>query len=674
MPTEQVRTSLHTVELNNRDTFNIPPLHEEGEGEALDLPKRLQAQGLKRMDTEIGILGLILAQLQSTHRTIENIERNTANYGGLSFTSALAAGPSFGTPPLVDGALKVYVVNINDLTTGRGPGGILEGLLGGIGRFFGGIFGGLFGGTISGVALPVLLLQIAKIVYSLSVQMAKIADTVERIINAVERIINRLGISGASFQKGPEKGKGGEKTGTAGGGSMSIDLIRALTRLFQTASGGPEVAGKGASSARTEGDQQWMSILKAVSGILTNMKSIIDGLIIVLPLLIGTLASLIGHFNAIKITILDLLQFMLYNIFLLRGVILVTVYDTIASVAQLAASIFKTVGTVVTEISTAIFKLVAELVMAALEVIRFFGTGLQQTVEKLMQWLVGPLSEVLTFLGDLRVFRVIVHIIQTIPSIIPALHELIYGKPLPQKEAEALQKAAQLSIPGPSTGVGLSSIYIPSTLNLAESLGKVSDFLVLQTQEQGRMGTALREMNKSFGKAQRGLEDIGKALNDETKKGEKGFTNVVEDRSKKLQAAMLTEPLLKTSKEVARRPETGLERIATEYENWLKGGGLTMVLGNITEYFRRTPITGPEAAKSLPGQIVTKTAEQEIRATVEIGEVIIEVEPSPVEPSSSTGPISQSFVEELLLRIQELQYERQMRGSRLGQGSPIAFS
>src|SRR5438093_6604404 len=107
-------------------------------------------------------MGLILTQLRYTRRAMEEVERSTARYGGAAFTAAFAAGPRFGEPPLQDGALMVYVVNINDLAPGTG-GGLLEGLLGGIGRLFGGLFGGLVGGTIGGVALPYMIYQVRRI-------------------------------------------------------------------------------------------------------------------------------------------------------------------------------------------------------------------------------------------------------------------------------------------------------------------------------------------------------------------------------------------------------------------------------------------------------------------------------------------------------------------------------
>src|SRR5574340_536087 len=109
-------------------------------------------------------IGLLLSQLRYARRTLEDIERSTARYGGVTFAVALAAGPRFGEPPLLNGALKVHVVNIDDLTVGRGAVGFFEGIFGGIGRFFGGLAGGFVGGIIGGVSLWVWVGKLQDIV------------------------------------------------------------------------------------------------------------------------------------------------------------------------------------------------------------------------------------------------------------------------------------------------------------------------------------------------------------------------------------------------------------------------------------------------------------------------------------------------------------------------------
>src|SRR5262245_58904469 len=90
--------------------------------------------------------GQLLMQLRYARRALEDVERSTARYTGGGFAAALQAGPHFGEPPLLDGALKVYVVNINDLTAGQQS--LVGNLLGGIGGLIGGIGGGFVGGFV----------------------------------------------------------------------------------------------------------------------------------------------------------------------------------------------------------------------------------------------------------------------------------------------------------------------------------------------------------------------------------------------------------------------------------------------------------------------------------------------------------------------------------------------
>ena len=52
-------------------------------------------------------IGLMLTQVRYARRALEDIERSTARYAGFAFASALSAGPAFGAPPMLDGALKV---------------------------------------------------------------------------------------------------------------------------------------------------------------------------------------------------------------------------------------------------------------------------------------------------------------------------------------------------------------------------------------------------------------------------------------------------------------------------------------------------------------------------------------------------------------------------------------
>ena len=106
-------------------------------------------------DQIVAQMGLLLSQVRYSRIALEHIERATTRYAGIALSIPGGGGAAaLGAPPLIDGALKVYVVNINDLTAGPGIGDMLAGVIGGAGRFLGGFAGGLAGGALSGVPFP----------------------------------------------------------------------------------------------------------------------------------------------------------------------------------------------------------------------------------------------------------------------------------------------------------------------------------------------------------------------------------------------------------------------------------------------------------------------------------------------------------------------------------------
>src|SRR5215467_1568400 len=168
------------------------------------------------MDELIHQIGLLLSQLRVARRAIEDIERSTARYNSFAFASALSAGAKFGEPPMFGGALKVWVVNINDLAPGAG-GGFLEQLLGGIGRFLGNFGGGAVGSIIASLALPDMIANIQK------------------IADSVERILIRLGVNMNDADKKKDKDDKSKKP--EGPGLLDTlagwkDVFNTFTALF----------------------------------------------------------------------------------------------------------------------------------------------------------------------------------------------------------------------------------------------------------------------------------------------------------------------------------------------------------------------------------------------------------------------------------------------------------
>lgn len=606
------------------------------------------------MDEEqelIGQIGLLLTQFRYARRALEDIERSTARYGSIDFTRALAAGTRFGAPPLLDGALKVHVVNLNDLTTGGGAGGFLENLLGGVGGFFGNFFSGLVGGTISSLNAPEMIGQ-----------MACIVDKLERIMNTVDQITKTIENIAKLFAE-PSRPK------QESSGNSTVDLLQKLTGLLRAAAGQPEAALPGGAGGR-EAEQAWMVELHMINDLLQSTSRLVDGLIIVLPLLFGTLISLIAHFDGIKLAILDLLEFALRNVFLLRGVILITIYDTLAGIATLVATLLGILKGMALSVVGSIFQIIDTVVSAAIEVFRFLAEGLQKTIDGLLKWAVEALGAVLNFIGETRVFRATVHIIQMIPLVVPALYQLIYGKPiaLSKEEGDWLREAAK-PLPAASGATVTGPVLLPAPPNLYLSSKDQTD-KIHQTVTDA-VNTLAKHIENGVGTLQKGASQISAELSKEAS-GATGLGEPFTQHLKELQeqAKPLAQSILQAQSQ-ARKGDatTGLEAIANAYEQWLSKGGLNLVLGNITEYFRHTPTSGPEAADSLLGRIlqaVLPGASEQPRATIDIEEVIIEIgEPQAAateQPGATRIAITDSFLSELTDRLSEWHQERAARG------------
>lgn len=620
------------------------------------------------MDPEeeiIGQLGLILTQLRFTRRALEDVERSTARYGNFTFAAALSSGARFGAPPLFEGALKVYIVNINDLAPGGSIGEFFQTLLGGVGRLFGGFFGGFIGGTISGVALPVILAEVLTI-----------AETIERIVSRIwpggqPAATPPGGQSAATPPPPPDS-----TSSTTAMLPQVTEAVQALTGLFQSASTGPESATATSNLPQTAAGQRWLAMLQAAEGALQGLARVLNGLVLMVPLLIGAFAMIINRIADIRLVIVEMLQFALRNVFLLRGVALVTIFDTVAAAARLGAAILSILGTAVERILQSIFNMVGQLLGATLELLRFLSQGLQDTINAVLPWLVDAIGAILTRLGNSFVFRVIVHVVQMLPGLIPPLYRLIRDKPLPWTERVGLRGAAGMaaSIPLPGGAAAAApSIALPQ-LDLAQTLAPPSRISAV-TDEVSRASSAVTgEVRNIFGAASGALSGIAQAMNNAAETGEQGFTRSLDSRLGTVRERSETLANALSAAQQAPRPQTGLERIATAYESWLSGGGLNDLLQNITERFQGTATSGADSARSIPGRIVTDAAADLARATVAIEAVTIELVPPPpvaTEPAAALTP-TMPRVDELVEAIMEHLHDLDMRGFRPGQGLPFA--
>jgi len=580
-------------------------------------------------------LGLLLTQTRFARRALEDIERATSTYATFAFTSVIAAGPRFGAPPLVDGALKVHVVNISDLAPGGGFGSFLEGLLGGVGRFVGNLAGGIVGGTISSVSLIAAL------------------PTIHNIAIRIERILQMLGI-GSPAKPGepppPETGRGAP----VGGPPLATQLesirtaVDSLTGLFLAAGGEPERAAQVSNLPSTPEGERWQRLADSTTVMLNALSRVVDGLIIAIPIALGAVASLISRLGDIRLAIAETLQFALRNALLLRGVVAVVVFDTLAMVARVAAGVVRTLVTTLDGILSAAFDTIREALLAVLQLGAVLGQAVKSTVDELLNWLVPTVDAILRNLADLRAFRVLTHVIRILPAILPPIFELKNDRPLPAPQLKALQRAAKLPFldalsPGPARKPGAVP---PAPLKPPPfpDIGKILTDEDLTNKATG----ALNRMEQVTADGLRIIKDTGEgglrslgtqldaAAASEARLSDANLAaqlTTVQEQSTALASKLIVGERV--------TPRTGLETIADAYERWLSGGGLNTLLGTITRHF-----TSEEGQAGIPRRIVEGSQDRP-RATVQIDEVIIEVEgsgfptltPEPGQGQPGSGPL-----------------------------------
>jgi hypothetical protein len=601
-------------------------------------------------DQIITQMGLLLTQVRFARRALEDIERSTAHYAGLA-VDLTSSGAAIGAPPLIEGALAVYLTNIGELTSGGG-GGFFEAIFGGIGRLLGGLVGGVVGGTIGALALPFDLVVVERIVRSVE----RIMPMVERIGLAFERImrmLRELGFLTPSPAKPPPAG--GEPTV-----SQLVRASDAMTRALDTAAQGPPAGAEAGGPAA-----QWLAMFR-------ELRGVVDGLILLVPIAVGAIAALIYRLPDIKQAIVGILIFAVENLLVLRGVLLVTIFDTIAAAASLASQLLGIVGVAIDRILVAIINAVSAGLAAAEAAIRFLGAGLKATVDALMGWLRDGLGNFLIFLGNTRVFRLIYHIIDILPLVLPALLRVVGHSP----EAAAEQAAAAVRAKGgtpadeaaeaaraiadyradiarlgaaasrafpaivgpPGAGVGgPPGTGIPAPFpNIADVALSSPAVATFRTALQDAARTIHTQSGAAFHAAQHAMGQIEGTARDALEQAP-FERRLAEDRSRvQADAQRLAQALQPAHDALAARPATGLlGKIAESYEQWLTTGGMTGLMQRITDHFERAPL--PERPeRSLLGRIVDSVTGERVRATVEIGELVVELGPP------GEGPVSHS--------------------------------
>lgn len=608
-------------------------------------------------DREIlGQLGLMLTQLGRARRALEDIERSTSRYAGLSFAPLLSSARAFGAPPLLAGALRVYVVNINDLAPGgTGIGAFFGNLLGGVGSFIGGLVGGVAGGFVGALALPDNLAELAKITKSM-----------EKIVGLLDAMDRRKGTG-----KQPDEGPGlsarlPELTALVRAFTALLppltELVRALADSLPRLVGPIEklyrLFTSGGDKAETKAAGPPIEWEKVLAGI----HRIVQGLTHLLPIAIGSLAFLLAHMRDAQRVITDLLGWALRLVFLLRGALLVVINDTLAAGARAGVEILAILGATVERVMSAVFVAFERALVIATSLLRALATGLGKTLTELLQWVVDNVFKVLTGLGQLKVFKLVVQVSGSASAFLSLLHELLTGKGLTISPAVVPPK---VTVGGTSGATGKPPK--PPTIkgpDLAEAIAPLEKVAQLGFEFSSTAATVFTEIKGAMDEAKEALRKVGDAAALRSRQGAFATGPLGQSLDKvRDNATKLGDALDVARKKQGKPPSDELQMVAKAFESWLEKGGMQSLLTGFTQQFLKVPTSGPGAEGSVPGKIVGAAADAvraEQRADVEIGELVIEIQP----PESAVGKeeggsiFSREWLEDML---EEIHFDRTMR-------------
>ncbi len=590
-------------------------------------------------------LGIMLVQIRTARRALEDIERSTSRYVGFEFTKALTDAAKFGAPPMFQGALMVHVVNINDLAPGNSLGGILESLFGGIGNFVGGLFGSAVGGFFSAFALPSMLNSLEEI-----------ADDMREIIRMT------MADDAAQTVEDPADGKPasvpqaqaqtGETLATTLGGVQ--DMVRQLTALFTAANGGTanaNSAGVQAPEVLTQGGQSWMAILNGINVLLDRLMHVVDGLILLIPNVVGAIAVFVTSLGSIRREILETIRFVLRNVLLLRGVLLTTLFDIVAAAARLAAGVVGALGTTIETVLASILTMAQQLVGIVFDTISTLTTTLETVITGLLGWLVTGMFRAIRALGNEPAFQTIDHMIRILPSLLGPIHAIIAayrnnGATMPPRMTRQLAQAHRAGLgraarrrraaAGARTPRSVATGVIAGFPDFRTELDAFRAGLVVDsTAAVDSMNTMVQGVTGSATRGLRGITDgFSRAAEREVQVSDtlrRRRIDSIRDNADALTNAIVA-PIN------ANGPPTGLEAIATAYQSWLTdGAGLRTILNSVDEHFRNRPTstTANGQRGGVPGLLQGQFDRP--RASVEIDEVEIIIEPPATEAEARPG-------------------------------------
>jgi hypothetical protein len=436
------------------------------------------------------------------------------------------------------------------------------------------------------------------------------------------------------------------------------EILSLVTGLFEAAgTGAPDPSRR--ELIATPQMQQWQTMLHTVQRIVEEVTRVVRGLVILVPILVGSLALLIDKLDSIKLAFIEMLSFIVRNVLLLRGVVLVTVFDLLGAVSRLVAGLVQVLGLMVQGLLRALFDLAATVLEGALAVFRFLAGALQRTVNGMLGWLVDTLFVVLARFGDLRVFRLVTHLVQVMPAVLPPLYELLRGSSspalTPTQQAD-LSAAARLALAAPVLpSTTLPSASLPPVPNPADLLMPAAEVATLRanlTTLRDGLVTGLTALTSSV---ETGFATLAARFERMIQQELDHSRGDYADRLRTIHqtSVAFAEVFGAAERAIRERPAHGMEAIAAAYEQWLAGPGLTTLLGQITDFFRATPASD---GTSMPAQIVGSPVDRP-RASIEIDEVVIDL-----GPATDGGGAGATDPEVLLAQLREYLYMERLRG------------
>jgi hypothetical protein len=233
------------------------------------------------------------------------------------------------------------------------------------------------------------------------------------------------------------------------------------------------------------------------------------------------------------------------------------------------------------------------------------------------------------------------------------LYGIITGKPAPSTPATGSGK------PGAGRpGTGTTVITVPPKIpdiDLAEAILPLKAVNDLGYRYSSAAAQTYKGIQGAVGDADDALQKLGSEAERQSRKGAFASGPLEAALGKLRENANGLGAALERAREApSKAPQTGLEVVAKAFEDWLEKGGMETLFAGMVSQFQKTPASGPEAERSIPGRIVGAAAEAvraEQRADVEIGELVIEIEPPPAPPPGPTSMFSREALEEMLEQI-----------------------